>query len=79
MTTDFRALCAELVELLDSEWFGVSYQPKALDRARAALASPPPELPTDEELYEYWISTSPQFGCADPVGFVRAALERWSK
>ena len=40
-------------------------------------ATPPPEPPTDEELYEYWISTSPQFGCADPVGFARAALERW--
>jgi hypothetical protein len=42
---DFRALCAELVELLDSEWFGVSYQPPALDRARAALATTPPEPP----------------------------------
>ena len=44
---------------------------------KQALATPPPEPPTDDELYEYWISTSPQFGCADPVGFARAALERW--
>ena len=34
---DFRALCAELVELLEEEWSGVSYQPEALNRARAAL------------------------------------------
>ena len=41
--------------------------------------TPPPEQPTDDELYEYWISTSPEFGCADPVGFSRAVLERWGK
>lgn len=33
--------------------------------------------PTDQELYDYWISTSPEFGCADPVGFARAVLDRW--
>jgi hypothetical protein len=50
---DFRARVEELVELLDSEWFGLSYQPPALDRARAALATPPPEPPTDEELDDF--------------------------
>ena len=44
-----------------------------------ALATAPPEPPTDEKLYEYWISTSPQFGCANPIGFGRAVLERWGK
>lgn len=33
--------------------------------------------PTDLELYEYWVDTSPKFGCADPVGFARAVLARW--
>jgi hypothetical protein len=47
--------------------------------ARAALAQPEPQGPTDEELYDYWISTSPEFGCADPVGFARAALARWGR
>ena len=84
MTTDFRALCAELVETWDATAdfnfndFGYAAA-DIVDRARAALATPPPEPPTDEELYEYWISTSPQFGCADPVGFARAVLERWGK
>ena len=135
MTTDFRALCAELVEELEV-WISYGSETdcadahSVVDRVRAALATPPPEPfvvrfyasdhypsikgngfdglqvgedreeaeefiawvnkhctmatptpepPTDEELYEYWISTSPQFGCADPVGFARAALERWGK
>jgi hypothetical protein len=49
MTTapDFRALCAELVELLEEGWSGVSYQPEALNRARAALATPPTEPPME--------------------------------
>jgi hypothetical protein len=40
--TDFRALCTELVELLEvsEEWSGCT-QPQALTRARAALAEHP--------------------------------------
>jgi hypothetical protein len=46
--TDFRALCTELVELLEvsEEWSGCT-QPQALTRAHAALAEDPVE-PTDE-------------------------------
>jgi hypothetical protein len=42
--TDFRALCKELVELLEvsEEWSGCT-QPQALTRARAALAKQPVE------------------------------------
>ena len=40
------------------------------------LAEPEP-VPEDQELYDYWISTSPEFGCADPVGYARAVLARW--
>lgn len=49
--TDYRALCAELVKLLEvsEEWSGCT-QPPALTRARAALAQPEPVAPTDEEL-----------------------------
>jgi len=44
--TDYRALCAELVKLLEvsEEWSGCT-QPQALTRARAALAQPEPVLP----------------------------------
>ena len=46
--TDFRTLCAELVELLEvsEEWSGCT-PPHALTRARAALAEQPVE-PTTE-------------------------------
>jgi len=48
MTTDYRALCAELVKLLEvsEEWSGCT-QPQALTRARAALAEQLVE-PTDK-------------------------------
>jgi hypothetical protein len=49
--TDFRALCAELLDALEStsaadmdDW------PDLRARARAALAQPEPQGPTDEEL-----------------------------
>jgi hypothetical protein len=82
--TDWRALCAELVNELE-EWvaFGdvgeIELAHALIDRARAALAQPEPQGASDEELYDYWISTSPEFGCADPVGFARAILARWGR
>lgn len=60
--TDFRALCAELVEDL-ALWLEYDGPPsrlpkeedescRLLRRARTALAEPKPEGPTDEELLE---------------------------
>lgn len=57
MTTDFRALCAELVETWDATAdfnfndFGHAAA-DIVDRARAALATPPPEAPADGEVVE---------------------------
>jgi hypothetical protein len=60
--TDFRALCAELVEAWDDlPWEydfkgnitglrGDLFDESAVDRARDALAQPKPQGPTDEEL-----------------------------
>jgi hypothetical protein len=60
--TDWRALCAELVD--DLQWcklelwvaFGevepTEESHALIDRARAALAQPEPQGPTDEELVE---------------------------
>jgi hypothetical protein len=78
---DFRALCAELLQPLAEYDDADPYHEHGflIERARAALATPPLEPPTDDELYEYWISTSPEFGCADPVGFARAVIERWGQ
>jgi hypothetical protein len=49
MSTDYRALCAELAD----DYWPCHYQPELLDRARAALAQPEPVAPTDEEI-EKW-------------------------
>jgi hypothetical protein len=82
--TDFRVLCAELLDALEGyvEYApvidaGLKDEQQLVANARAALAQPEPQEPTDEEVYDYWISTSPEFGCADPVGFARAVLARY--
>jgi hypothetical protein len=49
---NFRALCAELVELLEDEWYGVTREPSALVNARAALAQPEPQGPTGRPAIE---------------------------
>jgi hypothetical protein len=61
MTTpapDFRELCAEL---LDELQYQTSYETNAelQDRARAALATPTPEPPTDEEILKLTENISP--------------------
>jgi hypothetical protein len=53
--TDWRALCAELLEI--AEMYsdgGPNYAPfeRVLARARALLTQPEPQGPTDEELVE---------------------------
>jgi hypothetical protein len=48
MTTDYRAMCAELLADYDNR----HYRSELSDRARALLAQPEPEVPTDEEIME---------------------------
>ena len=74
MTTDFRALCAELVEAFKDE-NTYTQRVEALDRARTALATPPPEAPTVMEIIE--LSTVIDDAGLGIVEFARAALERW--
>jgi hypothetical protein len=90
---DFRALCAELLSALEAEGYeewSIDPEDRPLcERARAALATPPPEPPTDEELDEfaiYWwgpdtdertVSVSDAIECCNMVSFARAVLERW--
>ena len=50
---DWRALCAELVDCLEKANWPLRYKTVfgiCLDNARAALAQPEPQGPTDEEL-----------------------------
>jgi hypothetical protein len=80
-TPDFRALCAELLEVIEGEYEGTGLCYELRHRASAALATPPPEPPTDEELNRlryYEFSTSTGHGeSVDVLGFARAVLERW--
>jgi hypothetical protein len=58
--TDFRALCAELLQELEhaSAW---DYQQGLKDQARAALAQPEPQGIADEEAWQ-WYSYCPEEG-----------------
>jgi len=81
--TDFRALCARMADELDH------YRQLLMDdrrethalatEARAALAQPEPQGPTDAELITMWASTpyidQPEGGLA----YARAALARWGR
>ena len=49
MSTDFRALCVELL----ADYDNCHYRSELSDRARAALAQSEPMAPTDEEI-EKW-------------------------
>jgi hypothetical protein len=83
--TDYRALCAELVDAIGSLVGGVKcghYQQQDMwkcreifDRAHAALAQPAPVAPvapTDEELYELWEESG-----FESDRFARAVLSKW--
>ena len=78
---DFRALCAELADEIDAETGytkndGERITHLAVARARAALATAPPEPPTDEELVAFLYLIDPEDELS-PLAMVRAALERW--
>ena len=83
MTTDWKALCAGLLDALDSGIPAgrIRMSPLA-ESARAALAEPEPEGPTDEELLEavrhlYGDQTAADMGAADDLLTARALLARW--
>ena len=86
MTTDFRTELERLVDLyyaLGGNWSPHGYTDTwndALASARIALATPPPEPPTDEELLRLYGVATPCYHVEEfkrELNFVRAALERW--
>ena len=94
-TPDFRALCAELTVELEDWMFAIDRRPahsvELVDSARTALATPPPEPPTDDELDRCLLKADSDFmDSLSPFGGpfyhqakdrfkARAVLERWGK
>ena len=80
---DFRALCQELVEAWDAtaDFDFTDFGHAAADivtRARAALAQPELQWPTDEELWELYdeMGGVPE-DSAWCLNYARAVLARW--
>ena len=89
MTDTFRALCAELLMALEDEGYANWYTPPDEDelclRARALLAQPVAEGPTDKELLMlYGLTTkhlieSGRGACNHLTAFARAVLAKWGR
>jgi len=74
MTSPYRAMCEQLMELVEGKRYDGS---AVVARARALLAQPEPEGPTDAALIKMWATASyidqPEGGLA----FARAVLARY--
>lgn len=75
MTTDFRALCAELLDWAEVTAAHYIQLPAVMLRARAALAEPEPEGPTVMQLIE--LSDEIEAAGLGQIDFARAVLARW--
>ena len=84
MTNPYRAMCAELVAAWDAlpweyDFLGNAIGPRddsAVDRARALLAQPVAEEPTDEELDELYFYIDARH-VASWRHYARAVLAKW--
>ena len=83
MTDTFRALFKEMVDWIDQETYTSRGEDPLVTRARALLAEPVAEGPTDEELSHllyYQFTTGTGHGeRVDEIGFARAVLARWGR
>jgi hypothetical protein len=83
MTTDWKALCAELTnELHKHTSLYDGHESELVARARTALAHPEPVGPTDEELHQLWLDLyafhdGPTSG--DVAEIARAVLARFGR
>jgi hypothetical protein len=91
--TDFRALCAELADCLEKANWPLRHKTLfeiCLDTARASLAQPEPQGPSDEELEDFALQNGGgYFNCdcqeeADiltrkHISNYRAVLARWGR
>ena len=82
--TDFRALCAELLQELCCHYRSWDLKEgncsNVVSRAGAALAQPEPQGPTDEEIDQLWDDVGEYFALYSEVrDTIRAALRRWGR
>jgi hypothetical protein len=85
MSTDYRALCAELIDLLDcfGSTFNIPIETSVVTRARAALAqpevtnpiTPPPELVDKWE--EEWHHSHFKHGDVDLSPYIATRAAQW--
>lgn len=89
MTTDFRALCAELLEAYEIELDELRFYNRLAKRARAALAEPEPEddeLLSLNQLRDSWNAQADAANSWDDLGIDEIiwwaqlqALARWGQ
>ena len=82
MTNPYRAMCAELIEAIDSETADWEDIEELKARARALLAQPVAEGPTDEELLRLareWNSGFESIELHFAADYARAVLARWGR
>ena len=93
MTNPYRAMCAELAEELVNEYGYCTEWEKGLPlcesnvselltRARALLAQPEPEGPTDEKLQEMWFGSewfNEGATLREFISIARAVLAKWGR
>lgn len=83
MTDPYRAMCAELADVVYEYCIlheGRDHLQPLVDRARALLAQPVAEGPTGEELMdmaEFFIEDNGLLGLHNAGEFARAVLAKW--
>ena len=77
--TDYKQLCAELVAWAEKTSAHYYSEPGVLIRARAALAEPELEDPTDADLHAMAFSYSQPCYEFEYIPFARSVLARWGK
>ena len=74
MTNPYHAMCAELLAALEIQLDELRFNDRLCICARALLAQPVAEGPTDEELYELWEESG-----FESDRFARAVLAKWGR
>ena len=81
MTNPYRAMCAELLRSLENYPVQPSRDRDLCVRARALLAQPVAEWPSDEDLWKLYDDKLGQIGFAEDwpwiFNYVRAVLAKW--